>query len=163
MIMPTLFATASPDRRRLPGGTNQPLLELEELSGLAEDGVEVGAHSASHVDLTRLDDPDLEVEIAGSRRTLERYCGREVETFAYPFGRHDARVRAVAERFFNSAWTTRLATLEAQSDPFALPRLDAYYLGSSVLRRLLAIGHPQPYLRARGWLRRLRGTEPRIS
>ncbi len=155
----TLFVTAAASRERLPGGLDRPLLELHELRELADSGVEIGAHSVGHADLTAVDDAALEDELAGSRNILEHHSGRKVQDFAYPFGRHDARVRAVAGRFFRSAWTTRLAALEPRSEPLALPRIDAHYLRSPLLRQLLAQGRPQPYLRVRSGLRRLRGTE----
>lgn len=157
----TLFVTASGDRRRLPGGTGAPLLALEELPGLACPRIEIGAHSVGHVDLTGLDDDALERELGDCRRILERWAGCEVERFAYPFGRFDTRVRAAVGRRFRAAVTTRLAEARPGLDPLAIPRLDAYYLRSPLLCRLLARGRPQPYLRLRRWLRRLRGTEPR--
>jgi peptidoglycan/xylan/chitin deacetylase (PgdA/CDA1 family) len=157
----TLFVTTSPDRQRLPGGIDRPLLGLEDLGELVASNVEIGAHSRSHVDLTTLSDADLERETVETRRLLERHAGSSVEALAYPFGRHDARVRTVVGRHFRSAWTTRLAALDARLDRCALPRIDAHYLRSPLLRALLAGGRPRPYLAVRGWLRRLRGTETR--
>ncbi len=157
----TLFATAAANRDRLPGGTGQSLLGLNELRELTEEGVEIGAHSMAHVDLTTLDDSAVERELLGSRQVLENHTDAPVQAFAYPFGRHDARVRRIAGRVFRSAWTTRLAAIGSADDPRALPRLDAHYLRSPVLRRLLAKGRPEAYLTFRGWLRRLRGTETR--
>ncbi len=155
----TLFVTASADRREIPGGTGAPLLDLAELRGLAERGVEIGAHSVDHRDLTALDDDALERELGEGRRVLEDHAGRPVRHLAYPFGCSDARVRAAAARHYRSACTTRLATVGAGADPLAIPRVDAYYLRSPLLRRLLAAGRPGVYLGARRWLRRLRGTE----
>lgn len=157
----TLFTTAASDRRRLSGGLDLPLLELDTLSELTGDGVEIGAHSMSHRDLTTLPETELEQEIVEARRVLEQHSKSPVAAFAYPFGRHDAKVRSVVRRCFRSAWTTRLAALEPRIDLYALPRIDAHYLRSPVLRALLARGRPRPYLAVRGWLRRLRGTETR--
>ncbi len=156
----TVFATASAERRRLSGGLDAALIPLAQLANLAPHGVEVGAHSVGHVDLTAVDDDALERELAGCRRALEQHTGRPVEHFAYPFGCVDARVRAAAARCFRSACTTRLALVPAGGDLFAIPRVDAYYLRSPVLRFLVENGRSTPYLRVRGWLRRLRGSEP---
>lgn len=155
-----LFATGAPDRRRLAGGLPEPLLALEALAGLAARGVEIGAHSLSHVDLTRLGEDALERELVEGAAVLARHAGRPVRHFAYPFGAHDGGVRAAAARHFRSACTTQLAGVERGSDRFAIPRVDAYYLRSPILRFLLASGRPEPYLRLRSRLRRLRGSEP---
>lgn len=156
----TLFVTASRERERLPGGTEAPLLALDALAGIAARGIEIGAHSVGHVDLTALDDAALERELRESRRVLEEHTGRPVEHFAYPFGRCDGRVRDAAARVFRSACTTRLARLCSQDDPWAMPRVDAYYLRSPLLRRLLAADAPDTWLGVRRRLRRWRGTEP---
>ncbi len=157
----TLFATASPACERLAGGLDAPLLDLGALGDLAGRGVEIGAHSLGHRDLTSLDDAALEHELGECRRVLERATGRAVEHFAYPYGYFDARVRAAVSRHYRSACTTRLAAMPPHPDPFALPRVDAHYLRSPLLRFLVARGVPQPYLYLRRWLRVARGTERR--
>ncbi len=158
----TLFVTASGDRRRLPGGAAAPLLLLEELPELVRSEIAIGAHSVGHVDLTALDDDALERELGDCRRRLASRAGREVEHFAYPFGRFDGRVHAAVGKHFRAAFTTRLAAVRPGLDPFSIPRIDAHYLRSPLLGRLLARGRPRPYLRVRRWLRRLRGSEPRL-
>lgn len=156
----TLFVTAARDRSGLPGGAGGPLLAHEELCELAGRGVEIGAHTVDHVDLTGLDDAALDDQLRRGRALLEEHAGRPVEHLAYPFGHADARVHTAATRYFRSACTTRLAAVDpTAADLWALPRLDAYYLASPLLRTLLAHRRPQPYLHLRRWLRRMRGTE----
>jgi peptidoglycan/xylan/chitin deacetylase (PgdA/CDA1 family) len=155
----TLFATASTDRDALSHGGGAPLLQLEDLGPLAARGVEIGAHSINHVDLTTLDDASLEQELREGQRILERHVGRPVVHFAYPLGCFNERVREVVARYYRSAVTTALATVGTDVDPFAIPRVDAHYLRSPLLRFLFKVRYPQPYLRIRRRLRRLRGTE----
>jgi peptidoglycan/xylan/chitin deacetylase (PgdA/CDA1 family) len=69
-------------------------LDAAALRDLVVAGFEIGSHSATHRDLRSLDDDALRRETAGSRRALEDLAGAPVRSFAYPFGRHDARVRA---------------------------------------------------------------------
>jgi peptidoglycan/xylan/chitin deacetylase (PgdA/CDA1 family) len=59
---------------------------------------DLGAHSATHPDLTHCSDDMLVGELHGARMQLEQKLGRAVVTASYPFGRHDARVRAAARR-----------------------------------------------------------------
>ncbi|MFQ5697630.1 MAG: polysaccharide deacetylase family protein [Myxococcota bacterium] len=161
-IQATLFVTAASDRRELARGIpGARLLDLEALGELAQRGVEIGAHGLAHVDLTRLDDAALDRELGASREILESRTGRKVELLAYPYGRFDRRVRAAAARRFRAACTTQLAPVSALADCFAIPRIDAYYLRSPRLRARLAEGRAGARLRARRWLRRLRGSEPR--
>jgi hypothetical protein len=58
---------------------------------LAEDGVEIGSHTASHRNLASLgSDDDLDREIARSKAKIEQRLGRPCPSFAWPFGRLDA-------------------------------------------------------------------------
>jgi peptidoglycan/xylan/chitin deacetylase (PgdA/CDA1 family) len=58
-----------------------------DLRRLAEAGVEIGAHTCSHIDLgTQLPPAQLEKEIAGCKRELEQAICREVRYFAFPYG-----------------------------------------------------------------------------
>jgi peptidoglycan/xylan/chitin deacetylase (PgdA/CDA1 family) len=94
-----------------------------QLLDLMQAGIEIGAHSRTHPDLRASSDAALDDEITGSRSELEDLLGREVDTFAYPFGLHDDRVvRAVAQAGFRSAITTRRGWLSARSDPLRIRR-----------------------------------------
>jgi peptidoglycan/xylan/chitin deacetylase (PgdA/CDA1 family) len=80
--------------------TRVPLLTADELRHWAGQGIEFGAHSRTHADLRKLRGAVLREEVAGSRADLEKLLGREVCSFAYPFGFYDDEVRAaVAEAF----------------------------------------------------------------
>jgi peptidoglycan/xylan/chitin deacetylase (PgdA/CDA1 family)/GT2 family glycosyltransferase len=77
-----------------------PLLDREQLRAWSREGIEFGAHTRTHADLTRLSVQELEREIAGSRDDLEHILGRPVRTFAYPFGHsNDAAVDCVRRHF----------------------------------------------------------------
>jgi glycosyltransferase involved in cell wall biosynthesis/peptidoglycan/xylan/chitin deacetylase (PgdA/CDA1 family) len=75
-------------------------LSAEQLRGWQSQGIEFGAHSRTHPDLTRLPAHMLEDEVRGSREDLEDLLGVSVPTFAYPFGYVNAEVeRSVATHF----------------------------------------------------------------
>ena len=62
----------------------------EQLCELARAGVELGAHTRTHMDLGPLDSEDLlHDEIVGSKRDLEAIVDRPVRYFAFPFGMPD--------------------------------------------------------------------------
>jgi peptidoglycan/xylan/chitin deacetylase (PgdA/CDA1 family) len=60
--------------------------------------VEIGSHGRTHADFTKLGDVELEDELSASRAAIETEIGRPCRFLAYPFGRHDARVRAAAAK-----------------------------------------------------------------
>ena len=108
-----------------------PLLNWTSLGRLAEQGVELGAHTRTHTDLARIDGSRLRDEIVGSAERIELETGRAPTTFAYPYGSvTQAAAGLVASRF---AWacTTEMRSVAANEAPALLPRLDMYYLRSA--------------------------------
>lgn len=158
----TLFATADPDRTRLPGGlAGQPLLEPAQLREVAARGVELGGHGVRHCDLTRLAGPDLGAELRDGRARLADWAEREIRYLAYPFGAFDRRIMAAAEGEYAAAFTTQLSAVPRAPHPHAIPRIDAYYLDQAGLLDTVHRGSADRRLALRRWLRRIRGTEPR--
>jgi peptidoglycan/xylan/chitin deacetylase (PgdA/CDA1 family) len=86
-------------------------------------GVEIGSHTVSHPHLTRLSDSELERELGESKRRLEDGLGAPCRFLAYPYGEHDARVRAAARA---AGYAGAFALRAADGDPFAIPRVDLY-------------------------------------
>lgn len=64
-------------------------LTREDLIKMSREGVEIGAHTASHAILSRLPVLEMEREIGGSKETLEEITGKPVNFFAYPNGRQE--------------------------------------------------------------------------
>jgi peptidoglycan/xylan/chitin deacetylase (PgdA/CDA1 family) len=118
----------------------------DELRGLVERGVEIGSHAVSHPHLPRLSEAEIEQELVDSRARLEDGLGRPCRFLAYPYGEHDARVRAAARRAGYVAAFALARTAPKSRDPFALTRVDIYRkdnavtttLKTSVLRRPVA-------------------------
>ena len=79
---------------------------------------EIGAHSLTHRDLTRLNAEELIREIRGSKIYLEDIIQKEVKMFAYPWGRFNLRLKKeVKSAGFQGARTT--AKLNSNhNDPF---------------------------------------------
>lgn len=161
-IPATLFSVATYEREQLAGGIDgAPLLQRDELRELAQRGVEIGGHGIEHVDLTRLDASDLELEVRLGRERMADWIGRDVVHFAYPFGAWNARVREAVAREYRAAFTTQLAAMGPYADPHAIPRIDAFYLDDPRFRRAIQAGSGEKWIGKRRWLRRARGSEPR--
>jgi peptidoglycan/xylan/chitin deacetylase (PgdA/CDA1 family) len=99
-------------------------LSAEQLIALAQmRRVEVGAHGVRHLRLDELDDSQLAFEVQASKRALERLTSRAVDSFSYPHGAYDERVRsAVIAAGYTSATSVKNAVSHPEDDPFAIAR-----------------------------------------
>lgn len=80
----------------------------EQLAAMRDAGMEIGAHSISHPDLTTLDAAELARQVGGSKAIIEERLGVRVVSFCYPAGQHNAAVvEAVRAAGYESATTTR--------------------------------------------------------
>ena len=61
-------------------------LTTDDVVALARAGVEIGAHSVSHRNLSRLPPAEIASEMSASRARLQALCGQPVAGFAYPAG-----------------------------------------------------------------------------
>jgi peptidoglycan/xylan/chitin deacetylase (PgdA/CDA1 family) len=73
---------------RMPESEYARILDRGQLRRLAEAGVEIGAHTVTHPDLSTLSLADAVRELRESREVLESMVGQPVTTAAYPFGRY---------------------------------------------------------------------------
>jgi peptidoglycan/xylan/chitin deacetylase (PgdA/CDA1 family) len=91
----------------------------------AGDGLEVGAHTVRHRALPYLDDADLEWELRHARDVLADKLGVVPAWLSFPYGLHDARVRAAARRAgYDGACTLAGSLARGSSDPWELPRVN---------------------------------------
>lgn len=141
-----------------PGIPRLPMLSWDELRTLSRERWEIGAHTLTHPPLTRLPLSQAESEVVSSQQRLESELGQPVNCFAYPYGLCDVRIRSIVARHYLGACGIHLGLAGRQSDPYAFERIDAYYLRSRFMTRHLGSAGMDPYLRARQWLRDLRGT-----
>ncbi|MET8976274.1 polysaccharide deacetylase family protein [Streptomyces sp. NPDC004539] len=77
-----------------PLGPRKPLLTADGIREAAAQGVEIGSHGLTHVDLTQADDETLSAETAQSRERLQELLKSEVTGFCYPYGTIDERAVA---------------------------------------------------------------------
>ena len=132
-----------------------PLLNWEDLQKLPA-GIDIGAHTATHPDLSRLPAQDCEREMNSCRQQIEQRLGKAVPCFAYPYGASSPEVRKLAARNFDLAVGTSLRFLPAQPDRMDLPRIDAYYLRESFPLERLFGSSGRIYIAMRGLLRDIR-------
>jgi peptidoglycan/xylan/chitin deacetylase (PgdA/CDA1 family) len=100
-----------------------PLLDWAMLRQLQSDGIEIGAHGMSHRALDGLSDLELRTEISEPIGILSQQLGAVPQSFCYPFGFRNERVRQhVREAGYSSACAVRYATSSITDDRFDIAR-----------------------------------------
>jgi len=93
----------------------------EEVLELAQAGVEIGAHTKTHPDLSQIDKYDLPWQIEGSRADLLKLGVKKVETLAYPYGGYNEMVvTEVKKAGFVGARAFDLGLNDGATDPYRL-------------------------------------------
>jgi peptidoglycan/xylan/chitin deacetylase (PgdA/CDA1 family) len=157
-IPATVFLTtgSAAASERLPSLEGRTMLSWEEIREMERHGIDFGAHTCTHPDLTRSSLERLNAEVRDSKDIVEQGIGRSVACFAYPFGRYDERVRDVVREHFEAACSDRLGFVKADSDRYGLERVDTYYLRTERLLKLASTPLFPWYVRARAVPRRIR-------
>ncbi len=101
------------------------MMGWEDLAVLAAQGWEIGGHTVSHAHLTRLPPAAARQEIEEGRDMLEQGLGKEVVSFAYPYGECNRECAVLAAQAgFVSAWTMTPTINYHGGDPFTLGRFN---------------------------------------
>lgn len=99
-------------------------LSWPQILEMQRRGMEIGSHTANHVQLDTLSPDEQRKEITESKAVLEQHIGRPVEFLAYPFGGYTA----VTEKLLQEAGYTGACTGESGLNrggdkPYALKRV----------------------------------------
>ncbi|MFC4528185.1 polysaccharide deacetylase family protein [Dyella halodurans] len=123
-------------------GIRKPIMTAQQLRAWHAAGMEVGAHTRTHVRLSQCNDQQQRDEIEGCRTELEQQLGAPVTQFCYPYGDYDERAVAVARQSgFVAATTTDRGRASSGSDVdlWRLPRIQVarHHLLPQVAARML--------------------------
>lgn len=133
-------------------------MDWDQLGDWVDEGMELGSHTCTHGDLTRMSLSELEDELYGSREIFLQRLGFAPETLCYPYGRHNRLVRrTVAEAGYRGALAIFDGVKLNGMNPYALPRVQitAHDVGAAFLRK---IGPLHPWLTfGRSLERKLKG------
>ena len=109
-------------------GTMLYFLDWSDCRAMADTGVTIGSHGATHARLAALDDASAVREIVGSKETIEREMGRPCVHFCPPFGLPDRDFvgnrdpKFAREAGYRSFVTGRRGPARPGVDAFALGR-----------------------------------------
>jgi peptidoglycan/xylan/chitin deacetylase (PgdA/CDA1 family) len=112
-------STERPERR---------VMNVPELLRISHSGlVEIGSHSANHLMLAQQPIEIQQTEITGSKFKLEQMLGREISSFAYPYGGKlavdNSTIDCVREAGFDIACDNIQRTVNNNVNILALPRI----------------------------------------
>ncbi len=125
----TCYAVSNPHRGRnawdeLLGVPQKPLLSHADMREWVKFGMELGAHTRHHADLTTLSNEQAQDEVTGCKIELQDIIGRDVRHFCYPYGRYGAQhVDLVKESGYTTATTTQRGRVVIGDDMLELPRV----------------------------------------
>lgn len=100
------------------------LMSWDQLASLDDQLITIGAHTLTHIDLTKASGDRLEHELGDGKRRLEDRLGRPVNHFCYPNGDHDSRTRRAVANHYESAVTSEPGLNRQGDDLFKLRRVD---------------------------------------
>lgn len=106
-------------------------LDWSQLKQLADEGVEIGNHTASHAYLVELREGErfadwslrVKQDIVKAQEQLEKHLGSGPAIFAYPYGEYNPQlINLLTELGFAAAFAQQSGVIHGQSSRFRLPR-----------------------------------------
>jgi peptidoglycan/xylan/chitin deacetylase (PgdA/CDA1 family) len=99
----------------------------DHVRGLAQQGFEIGCHTATHINMGISDPETVRAELELSKQKLQQELGKSIDLFAYPFGGPDQiserSLQLVREAGFVSCLGCHGGVNSAIADPYRLNRI----------------------------------------
>jgi len=104
--------------------TQRPLMSEDEINEWLNLGMDIGAHTKTHVDLTTISEKKVFHEINGCKADLEQKFKVSISDFCYPFGHtNDLVFNMIKKSSYLSATTMQRGRVNSQSNRYMLPRI----------------------------------------
>jgi peptidoglycan/xylan/chitin deacetylase (PgdA/CDA1 family) len=124
-INPAVFVLAESndiDRKQL--ANDKLMLTDDEILKLHEYGWEIGAHSATHADFTKLDEKKAEYEIKHAKQNLIQRLNIPIKYFSYPKGYYNEQIiKMVKESGYELALSMDDRVITDKTDKYKIPRI----------------------------------------
>lgn len=112
-----------PSKFGLPTG-----LTPEMVVSLAQNGMEIGSHTYSHIDLTKASSQQLKKELLDSKTLLEELTKKPIDFLCYPAGKFNSQVITEAEKYgYQAAVTTQMGKASVSQSPLQWKRVRINY------------------------------------
>lgn len=124
-ITGTVFVTGQPSKvNREELENNQKLLTTSHLKQLLHNGWNIGSHTLTHSNLSKVSDDLMAREIVESKKLLERKLQKRIRYFAYPKGYFsDKVVMFVKKARYTEAFSVEPSAIKSGLNPYKIPRL----------------------------------------
>jgi peptidoglycan/xylan/chitin deacetylase (PgdA/CDA1 family)/GT2 family glycosyltransferase len=99
-----------------------PVMTQDQILDWSTRGIEFGAHTRTHPNLTTESEDRIEREVKGSQEDLEA-AGIHPISFAYPLGAFNEQVRRAVDQAFSIAFTCEEGTNDLRTDPLLMKRI----------------------------------------
>lgn len=117
-----LGGTNSWDRNT--GIAEKPLMTIDNWRAWLDAGMEVGSHTRTHSDLSKLQADEAREEITTSKLELEQALSCEVRHFCYPYGRFNQSHQVMVQQAgYATATTTQRGRVHSNATPYSLHRI----------------------------------------
>ena len=100
-------------------------MSIREMQMLNENPLfTIGAHSVHHAMLSQQNPAEQAYEVKESKTQIEKWLGKPVNGFAYPYGNYNSVTQTLLkDAGFSYAVSTEPRAVTADDNPFALPRI----------------------------------------
>lgn len=106
------------------GENPEEILHVDEIKEMMNYGIEIGSHSKTHPDLTKIPLKEAYDEIFNSKIELEDLLGIRINFFAYPFGGYNENIKQLVEKAgYIGACIAKAGRVKHNADFFALNRV----------------------------------------
>lgn len=124
-IRPVVFIISDPDHLdRNIIGNHKPLLNNKQIKELNAAGWEIGCHSASHTNFSKIKFSEITEEILKSKKDLENKLNFKIKYFSYPKGVYSEKILEVVKSSgFLAAVTMDDGFIDRYTDLFKIPRI----------------------------------------
>lgn len=107
--------------------TTSPLMSEKERQLLNLNIFEIGSHGIDHSDFTNLSEQDLIYQMQASKEDLEKEFGKPIISLAYPFGRRDKSIEALAKKCgYDFAVNTDSGAFHLIDEPHSIFRVNIF-------------------------------------
>ena len=113
----------------IPGNPEKrfTLMNQEELLEMQNYGIEFGGHTSTHPRLADLSIENVKSEIINSKSNIEKIIGRELLSFAYPYGSLNEEVKKIPqEAGYKFAVATDSGSIVFSDDLFEIRRIGIF-------------------------------------
>ena len=106
------------------GEKSFPLMSVEMIKEMQDYGIEFGAHTFNHPKLNKLSNDEIKHQIVDVKKPLEEKIGREIITFAYPYGiLNDYAKKMVEEASYTFGVATDSGSVCLSDDLYQIRRI----------------------------------------